>query len=117
MIARGANDLIVEYVYPPLIAVATVPLTFLPVGLAESLFQFFLVGVFVATLWLLGVRDWRCYGLGFLWPPVTDAIVTGNVSLLLGLGSGARLAISRRRRWLPGQASASASQQRSSSGR
>ena len=51
-IVRGADDLIVDYVYPPLIGVATVPLTFLPVGLAESLFQFLLVGVFVATLWI-----------------------------------------------------------------
>ena len=86
-IVRGADDLIVDYVYPPLIAVVTVPLTFLPVGLAESLFQLFLVGAFVVTLWVLGVRDWRCYGLGFLWPPVTDAIATGNVTLLLGLAA------------------------------
>ena len=63
------------------------PLTLLPVGLAESLFQFFLVGVFVATLWVLGVRDWRCYGLGFLWPPVTDGILTGNLSLLLAFAA------------------------------
>ena len=86
-VVRGANDLIVDYVYPPLVGVATVPLTFLPVGLAESLFQFFLVGVFIATLWTVGVRDWRCYGLGFLWPPVTDAIATGNVTLLLGFAA------------------------------
>ena len=86
-IVRGADDLIVDYVYPPLVAVATVALTFLPVGLAESLFQFVLVGVFVATLWVLGVRDWRCYGLGFLWPPVTDCILTGNISLLLGFAA------------------------------
>ncbi len=46
----------------------------LPVGLAESIFQVLLVAVFVGTLVVLGVRDWRCYGLAFLWPPVTDAI-------------------------------------------
>ena len=54
---------------------------------AEILFQLLLVGVFVSTLALLGVRDWRCYGLAFLWPPVTDAIATGNITILLGLAA------------------------------
>ena len=36
---------------------------------------------------MLGVRDWRCYGLAFLWPPVTDAITTGNITILLGLAA------------------------------
>jgi hypothetical protein len=39
----------------------------------------------VATLASLGVRDWRCYGLAFVWPPVLDAIQTANVSIFLGL--------------------------------
>ena len=86
-VVRGPNDLIIDYVYPPLVALLTVPWTLLPVGVAESLFQFLLIGVFVATLFLLGVRDWRCYGLAFLWPPVTDAISTGNISILLGFAA------------------------------
>lgn len=83
----GAQDLIIDYVYPPLIALATVPWTFLPVGLAEVLFQVLLMVAFVTTLAILGVRDWRCYGLAFLWPPVTDAVATGNVTILLGLAA------------------------------
>jgi Glycosyltransferase family 87 len=86
-VVRGPGDLIIDYVYPPLVALLTVPWTLLPVGLAEVLFQFLLVAVFVATLALLGVRDWRCYGLAFLWPPVTDAIATGNISILLGFAA------------------------------
>lgn len=86
-VVRGPEDLIIDYVYPPLVALATLPWTYLPVGLAESLFQFALIGVFAATLALLGVRDWRCYGLAFLWPPVTDAITTGNITILLGLAA------------------------------
>jgi glycosyl transferase family 87 len=86
-VVRGPDDLIIDYVYPPLVALLTVPWTLIPVGVAESLFQFMLIGVFVATLFLLGVRDWRCYGLAFLWPPVTDAISTGNISILLGLAA------------------------------
>ena len=40
----------------------------------------------VATLFLVGVRDWRCFGIVFLWPPVLSAIQeTGNVTLFLGL--------------------------------
>ena len=86
-IVRGPDDLIIDYVYPPLVALATVPWTLLPVGLAESIFQFVLVAAFVGTLAVLGVRDWRCYGLAFLWPPVTDAITTGNITILLGLAA------------------------------
>jgi alpha-1,2-mannosyltransferase len=86
-VVRGTDNLIIDYVYPPLVALLTVPWTLLPVGLAEVLFQLLLVAVFVGTLALLGVRDWRCYGLAFLWPPVTDAIATGNISILLGLAA------------------------------
>ena len=86
-VVRGADGLIIDYVYPPLVAILTVPWTLLPVGLAEVLFQFVLVASFVGTLALLGVRDWRFYGLAFLWPPVTDAVATGNISILLGLAA------------------------------
>jgi Glycosyltransferase family 87 len=86
-VVRGADDLVIDYVYPPLLALVTVPWTLVPIGLAEVLFQLVLVVAFVATLAVLGVRDWRCYGLAFLWPPVTDAVTTGNVTILLGLGA------------------------------
>ena len=39
------------------------------------------------TLRALDVRDWRCYGLALLWPPVLSAIQTGNVTLWLGLAA------------------------------
>ena len=93
------------------------PWTLLPVGLAEVLFQFLLVAVFVATLALLGVRDWRCYGLAFLWPPVTDAIATGNISILLGLAAAVVWAYRDRARARRSEHSASASRRRCSSGR
>ena len=86
-VVRGSDDLIIDYVYPPLVAIVTVPWTLLPVGLAETIFQFVLVAALVGTLAVLGVRDWRCYGLAFLWPPVTDAISTGNITILLGLAA------------------------------
>jgi hypothetical protein len=75
------------YVYSPVVAVVSLPWTLLSVGVAESIFQLLLTAVFVGTLATLGVRDWRCYGLAFLWPPVTDAISTGNVSIFLGFAA------------------------------
>ena len=86
-VLRGGEEFVIDYVYPPLIAIATIPWTALPVGVAELLFQGVLFVALLATLAVLGVRDWRCYGLAFLWPPATDAIGTANVTILLGLAA------------------------------
>jgi hypothetical protein len=75
------------YVYPPLVAILSIPLTVPPIALAEVAMMVLLVGALVATLWLLEVRDWRCYGMPFLWPPVLSAIQTGNVTLFLALAA------------------------------
>ena len=32
------------------------------------------------------MRDWRCYGIAFLWTPVLSAMQTGNLTLLLLVG-------------------------------
>jgi alpha-1,2-mannosyltransferase len=79
---RGAG-----YVYPPLVAILSIPLTLLPLGVAEIVMMILLVGALVVTLFALGVRDWRCYGMPFLWPPVLSAIQTGNVTLLMALAA------------------------------
>src|SRR5207302_1717456 len=39
-----------------------------------------------AALLLLGVRDWRCHAIAFLWWPTIIAIQTGNLTLLMLLG-------------------------------
>jgi Glycosyltransferase family 87 len=75
------------YVYPPLTALATTPFTALPLRVAEVIVLALLVGVVFLTLRVLEVRDWRCYGIVFLWPPVIAAIKIGNITLLLGLGA------------------------------
>ena len=36
-----------------------------------------------ASLWLFGVRDWRCYVAAFLWVSVFNAVQTANVTLPL----------------------------------
>lgn len=72
-----------EYVYPPLTAILTIPLSLLPLGLAEMVVMLLLAAGVVGTLLALDVRDWRCYGVAFLWPPVLSAIQTGNVTIPL----------------------------------
>ncbi len=73
------------YVYPPLPALLTVPLSWLAFDATGLLVMLCLLGAVPATLWAIGVTDWRCYGLALLWPPVLSAIQTGNVTLALGL--------------------------------
>ena len=58
-----------------------------------------LVLVALAIPFVLGVRDWRCYGLLLLWPPVISAVQTGNVTLWFALA--AALAWRFRDRTLP----------------
>jgi alpha-1,2-mannosyltransferase len=69
------------YPYPPLPALTAIPLTLVPMDVAGLLVMTSLVVAALATLWALDVRDWRCYGLLLLWPPVLSAIQTGNVTL------------------------------------
>jgi alpha-1,2-mannosyltransferase len=73
------------YPYPPLPALLVTPLTVLPFEAAGLLLMAALVGVALAIPLVLGVRDWRCYGLVLLWPPVISAIQTSNLTLWLAL--------------------------------
>ena len=75
------------YVYPPLSAIGAIPLRLLPLEAAGLLVMVVLAAAALAIPFVLGVRDWRCYGLVFLWPPVLSAIQTGNLTLVLGLAA------------------------------
>ncbi len=55
----------------------------------------------VATLLVLGVRDWRVYGVTLLWPPVIDSYQTANLTLPLAL-LVALVWRYRDRRWVAG---------------
>jgi len=76
-----------SYVYPPLIALLAVPFTVLSQDAAGLIVMGLCVVCALATLRLVGVRDWRCYGLTLLWPPVISEIQSANVTLLIGLGA------------------------------
>ena len=75
------------YVYPPVVAEVLIPLTFVPESVAVVGFGLVLVGAVFATLYLLGVRDWRCYGLALLWPAVLSAVHVENITILMGLAA------------------------------
>jgi hypothetical protein len=73
------------YPYPPLPALVATPLTALPFDAAGVVVMLALLGAALATLFVIGVRDWRCYGIALLWPPTISAIQTGNVTLWFAL--------------------------------
>jgi hypothetical protein len=75
------------YVYPPLTAIASAPLTALSSEAAGLAVMALLVAMVIATLLVLDVRDWRCYGMAFLWLPVISAIQAANVTIPLGLAA------------------------------
>ena len=74
------------FIYPPLAAYLLVPFTILPPLVAELLMTGLLVLMVPATLLVLGVRDWRCHAIAFLWWPTIIAIQTANVTLPMVLG-------------------------------
>jgi hypothetical protein len=63
--ATGTN-----YVWPPLAAYIAVPLTALSHGTADVIAALLGLMCFYAALWLVGLRDWRVFGLVTLWPSV-----------------------------------------------
>ena len=75
------------YVYPPLTALLTVPFRVVSLDAAGLVMMVVLTLAAAAIPFVVGVRDWRCYGLAFIWPPVLSAIQTGNLTLLLGLAA------------------------------
>jgi hypothetical protein len=87
------------FVYPAPVAALFVPFALLPYTLALALW---LVGSVVAigvALWLLGVRDWRCFGALMLTRPAEQAVRLGTLmpALVLLLAVVWRY---RQREWL-----------------
>jgi hypothetical protein len=74
------------YLYPPLVAYLLTPFTLMPPLVAEILGTVLVAASVPAALWLLGVRDWRCYAITFLWMPVIAGIQSANVTLPMVLG-------------------------------
>jgi alpha-1,2-mannosyltransferase len=78
-----------KFVYPPVTALLVAPLAVLPVELGRVLVLLLAVACVLVALRLLGVSDWRCYGLALLTAPVVDTVSLGALSTVLLLGAAA----------------------------
>jgi hypothetical protein len=76
----------IAFVYPAVGALLFAPLALIPHGLADALFASLNLAAALAAIRMLGVRDWRLYGLVALTPAVISGWQTANVTLLLVLG-------------------------------
>jgi hypothetical protein len=91
------------YVYPPQLLFALIPLTPLPTAVAAVLVALAMIALLGATLWVLEVRDVRCYAAALLWVPAISGVLLSNVSIPLAFA----LAVAwrcRERVWPPGVA-------------
>jgi len=76
-----------DYGYPPLVAFLSVPFALL--GRPDVLVTIVMIACVPLALWLLDIRDVRCYAALFLWVAVFNAIQTGNVTLPILVGIAA----------------------------
>jgi hypothetical protein len=90
--AEGNN-----FVFPPVAAFVVSPLTLLPPTAADVAMALLGIACFVASLWIVGVRDWRVYGALGLWPPVYIESGLGHLTPMIALLAAAawRLQASR----------------------
>jgi len=88
------------YVYPPQLLLALLPLAPLPVDVAAVLVTLGMLALLGLTLYVLEVRDVRCYAAALLWVPVISGVLLANISIPLAFA----LAVSWRYRnatWPP----------------
>jgi alpha-1,2-mannosyltransferase len=75
-----------SFVYPAPAALLAAPLAVLPLKVSATILAVALVAAFVAALRIVGVRDWRCYGVALLCQPMANTLTLDAVSPLLALG-------------------------------
>jgi hypothetical protein len=71
------------YAYPPLVAYLSSPFHPLSAGVATLLWTLLSLAAIGAALWLLGLRDWRCYTLVAVYPITRSAVDLGTIGPLL----------------------------------
>ena len=86
---HAASAWFAPFVYPPLAAFMVAPFGVLPFLAAKLVFLAVNLAALVVALRLLGVRDWRCYGIAIASPPVVATIAPGAISILLLLAVAA----------------------------
>jgi Glycosyltransferase family 87 len=74
-----------EAIWPPLATVVAMPLTLLPPTSANVAIGLLGLACMAGALWLVGVRDWRVYGVVGVWPPVLGDIRIAHLTPVLCL--------------------------------
>ena len=87
------------FVYPAPAAFLMAPFGALPWSVAVVFFTLALIGASGLSLWLLGVRDWRCYSVTLAAMPMASSIMIGTLSPFLALGAAVAWRY-RDRRWI-----------------
>ncbi len=77
------------YAYPPFLAYALIPLHAIGGSAAAFIWTVLSLAAVAGALWLLGVHDWRCYGLVGVFICTRSAIDLGTIEPLLLLGVAA----------------------------
>jgi len=93
LLLRGENpfpgpDTAIEgsnLVWPPVAAYLVAPLTAVPVGVADVLIIGIGLACFALSLWLVGVRDWRIYGVVSLWPEFLGEMRVSHLTPVIAL--------------------------------
>jgi hypothetical protein len=70
-------------VYPPFAVLLTAPLALLSASAAAWAWFVALAAAVLASMWIVGVRDWRCLVLALTSPVVLQGLYWGNLSLAL----------------------------------
>jgi hypothetical protein len=77
------------YAYPPLLAFLATPIHSFGVAAAMTVSIVVSFAAIAGALWLLGVRDWRCYCLVPLYSVTRSAVGLGTIGPLLVLAIAA----------------------------
>ena len=97
-LTSGANA-----IWPMAAVFLVTPLALLPPQAADWVMTGIELACLGGALWLLRVRDWRVYGAALLWPPVINAVQSGNATLPLAVLCAVTWRY-RRHRFVPGVA-------------
>jgi glycosyl transferase family 87 len=76
-----------KFVYPPIAAVVFAPFAALPAGPARVLMFSAGLAALLGALRLLGVSDWRCYGVAVISAPTINTLALGAITSFLLLGA------------------------------
>src|SRR6266576_2968227 len=75
------------YAYPPLVALLAAPFHPLSAGVATLFWTLLSLAAIGAAVWVLGVRDWRCYALVAVYPVTRSAVDVGTIGPFLLLAT------------------------------